>query len=266
MLVVALLASVMLRSAPPSEREVLAAVSPAVALIAHVVKVQVFIDGEKVREERGYVVSSGTVVKSDRTGSHLLTIAHGIDLTYLEEELNTVQARLGFRVGFRTDTEIRDLHSVVREMSSHYADRRLTVKLIWKKELRADFQWEQIFKIPARAVLLDSHKTGMDLALVYVPARNVPVVPIGDSRGLRAGETVLDFGNPLGVFGVPERGIAAVPQERNYEAPAWRRLYTFSLPSFPGMSGSAILNARGEIVGILKAAPARTLPLGSRPT
>lgn len=257
-----LLVSTALRPGPPSEGQVFAAVAPSVGLISHAVKLQDFIDGQKVREERGYVVSSGTVIRSDRTRSYLLTIAHGIDLTYLEEELNATGRRLGFRPAFRADTGMRDLSAVMQEIRSDLAGRRWVVKLIWKKEMRVDFQWEQIFKIPARAVLVDPHQRGMDLALVYVPARALPAVPLGNSRVLRAGEPVLDFGNSLGVFGVPERGIIAVPQERDYEAPAWRRLYAFSLPSFPGMSGSGVLNLRGEIVAVLKGGADENFTLG----
>lgn len=251
-----------LRPDPPSESQVFAAVAPSVGLIAHAVKLQVLVDGQKVHEQRGYVVSSGTVVRSDRRGSYLLTVAHGIDLTYLEEELNGPTRQLGFRLGFRADSGLQDISAVVEGIRSHFAGRRWLVRLVWKKEMRVDFQWQQIFKIPGRAVLVDRHGTGMDLALVWVPTRGLPAVPLSVDRILKPGDPVMAFGNPLGVFGVPQRGIVAVPQERDYEAPAWRRLYTFSLPSFPGMSGSGVLSARGAILAVLKGGAGENFTLG----
>lgn len=190
-LVVLLLIGAALRPGPPSERQVFAAVAPSVALISHPVTLQVFIDGEKVRDERGDIVFSATVVKSDQTGSYLVTVAHGVDLTYLEEELNGTEARLGFRVGFRADADVRDLLSMARELRSHESGRRVTFKLIWGKDMRADFQWAQVFKIPVRVILVDPHSSGMDLALLHVPTKHLPVVPFGDSRVLSAGENVL---------------------------------------------------------------------------
>ncbi len=113
-----------------------------------------------------------------------------------------------------------------------------------------------------RIVLVDPNKTGMNLALLYVPTKNLPVVRFGDSRSLKVGEAVLDFGNPQGVYGVPEHGIVAVPEERTYEAPAWRRLYAFSMPSFSGMSGSSVLNARGQLVAVLKGGTGENFTVG----
>ncbi|MDR7488119.1 MAG: hypothetical protein QN167_04760 [Armatimonadota bacterium] len=169
---VLLLVAAVLRSDPHSERQVLAAAAPSAALISHAVKLQVFVGGEKV-SEGGYVVFSGTVVKSDRTGSYLLTVAHGVDLTYLEEELNAQRVRYASRAGFRMDTDIRDLAARAKEIRSHYAGRRILIRLVWKKETRVDFQWEQAFKIPARAILVDPHEIGMDLALLHVPTKNL---------------------------------------------------------------------------------------------
>jgi serine protease Do len=52
-----------------------------------------------------------------------------------------------------------------------------------------------------------------DLALVQVPARDLPAVPVGDSMGLRVGELVIAVGNPFGVTGTATMGIVTASSE-----------------------------------------------------
>lgn len=42
------------------------------------------------------------------------------------------------------DADVRDLLALAQVVRSHLTGRRVTFKLIWKKEMRADFQWGQI--------------------------------------------------------------------------------------------------------------------------
>lgn len=58
-----------------------------------------------------------------------------------------------------------------------------------------------------RARLL-AHKSDLDLAALSIEAKALPILELGDSRLIRAGELVIALGHPLGVTGVAVAGIA----------------------------------------------------------
>jgi serine protease Do len=65
--------------------------------------------------------------------------------------------------------------------------------------------------------------------------------PIGDSNALRVGDLVVAVGNPMGERNAPSFGIlASTPQD----------VLRLAITLRPGNSGGALVNARGEVVGI----------------
>lgn len=92
-----------------------------------------------------------------------------------------------------------------------------------------------------------------DLALLKIDQKNLPCVPLGDSGELRAGETVLAAGNPLGYLKhTVTRGIVSA-LEREVKAPHSQYAYTYIQTDAginPGNSGGPLVNLRGEVVGI----------------
>ena len=88
-----------------------------------------------------------------------------------------------------------------------------------------------------------------DLALVKIEGDDFPAIPVGNSDALRVGEWVLAVGNPFnlgstvtaGVVSAKARGLGANPVESFIQTDAAIN---------QGNSGGALVNARGELVGI----------------
>lgn len=112
----------------------------------------------------------------------------------------------------------------------------LTVKLNDNREFKA------------RIIGLD--KT-TDLALIKIEAKDLPAITVANSDDLKLGEWVLAIGNPFSLTSTVTAGIVSAKARSLGATPG-------SIESFiqtdaainPGNSGGALVNARGELVGI----------------
>ena len=103
----------------------------------------------------------------------------------------------------------------------------------------------------ARVIGLDADS---DLALLKIDASGLPAIVIGDSEQLKVGEWVLAVGNPFNLTSTVTAGIVSA-KARNIGA------HKNGIESFIqtdaainlGCSGGAILNSRGEVIGITSA-------------
>lgn len=95
-----------------------------------------------------------------------------------------------------------------------------------------------------------------DLALIKIDATGLPVIPMGDSDKLKVGEWTLAVGNPFGFTSTVTAGIvsakarsikAVTHSNRNMGIEAY--IQTDAAVN-PGNSGGALVNLRGELVGI----------------
>jgi serine protease Do len=92
-----------------------------------------------------------------------------------------------------------------------------------------------------------------DLAVIKVNATNLPSVPWGNSAGLRPGQTVLAFGNPYGYRFTVTRGIISALNRPNPDPSDRHKPGEFIQTDAainPGNSGGALVDARGELIGI----------------
>jgi serine protease Do len=92
-----------------------------------------------------------------------------------------------------------------------------------------------------------------DLAVIKVSGTNLPSVPWGDSANLHPGQTVLAFGNPYGFRFTVTRGIISALNRPNPDASDRRKPGEFIQTDAainPGNSGGALVDARGELIGI----------------
>src|SRR5271156_1193770 len=92
-----------------------------------------------------------------------------------------------------------------------------------------------------------------DLAVIKINGTNLPSVPWGDSVKLRPGQTVLAFGNPYGLQFTVTRGIISALNRPNLDASDRRKPGEFIQTDAainPGNSGGALVDARGELIGI----------------
>jgi len=93
-----------------------------------------------------------------------------------------------------------------------------------------------------------------DLAVLKVDAKDLPSIAWGDSSKLKPGQTVLAFGSPFGYFqfSVTRGIVSAVDRPNPYRDDARKPggyIQTDAAIN-PGNSGGALVNARGELVGI----------------
>ena len=94
-----------------------------------------------------------------------------------------------------------------------------------------------------------------DVALIKIEAENLPVIPVGDSDALRVGEWVLAVGNPFGFTSTVTTGIVSAKARSVAQGV---RGGSMGIESYiqtdaavnPGNSGGALVNAKGELVGI----------------
>ncbi len=101
-------------------------------------------------------------------------------------------------------------------------------------------------EMPAKVL---GHDAKTDLALVKVDAKNLPVIPLGDSSQLQVGEPVMAIGNPFGLEQTVTTGIVSATGRVIGEGPYDDFIQTDASIN-PGNSGGPLINDRGEAVGI----------------
>ena len=88
-----------------------------------------------------------------------------------------------------------------------------------------------------------------DIALLKIEARGLPVLPWGDSAKLKVAEWVLAIGNPFQLNQTVTLGIVSA-LGRNIGANLYEDFIQTDAAINPGNSGGALINARGELIGI----------------
>ncbi len=88
-----------------------------------------------------------------------------------------------------------------------------------------------------------------DLALVKVEAKNLPAITIGNSDALKIGEWVLAVGNPFNLTSTVTAGIVSA-KARSLGANGVESFIQTDAAINAGNSGGALVNDRGELVGI----------------
>jgi Do/DeqQ family serine protease len=88
-----------------------------------------------------------------------------------------------------------------------------------------------------------------DIALLKIETRGLPVLPWGDSSKLKVAEWVLAIGNPFQLNQTVTLGIVSA-LGRNIGANLYEDFIQTDAAINPGNSGGALINARGELIGI----------------
>ena len=89
-----------------------------------------------------------------------------------------------------------------------------------------------------------------DLAVIRVEADDLPEIRLGDSDELKVGETVLAIGNPFGLNATVTSGIVSAKGRANVGIADYEDFIQTDAPINPGNSGGALVNIRGELIGI----------------
>lgn len=94
----------------------------------------------------------------------------------------------------------------------------------------------------------------LDLAVLKIEAEDLVPAEFGDSRSLLVGDNVFALGNPLGyLYGSLTEGIVSAPTRSVDMEGTAMTLIQISAPINLGNSGGALLNERGQVVGITSA-------------
>jgi Do/DeqQ family serine protease len=90
-----------------------------------------------------------------------------------------------------------------------------------------------------------------DLAVLKIEARNLPVLAWGDSSKLKVAEWVLAIGNPFGILNqTVTLGIVSATSRSVSELSRYQDFIQTDAAINQGNSGGALINARGELIGI----------------
>ena len=97
-----------------------------------------------------------------------------------------------------------------------------------------------------------------DVAVLKIEADDLPTVSIGDSDILRLGQTVIAIGYPFQVGQTVTKGIVSALNRDNLRLTQYENFIQTDAAINPGNSGGALINTRGELIGINTAILSRT--------
>jgi len=89
-----------------------------------------------------------------------------------------------------------------------------------------------------------------DIALLKIAVTGLPTVPWGDSSQLKVGEWVLAIGSPFQLSQTVTAGIVSATGRANMGFAEYEDFIQTDAAINPGNSGGALINTRGELVGI----------------
>jgi serine protease Do len=89
-----------------------------------------------------------------------------------------------------------------------------------------------------------------DVAVIKIDAANLPALPWGDAAQLEVGEMVLAVGNPFGLSQTVTMGIISAIGRANVGIVDYEDFIQTDAAINPGNSGGALVNLKGELIGI----------------
>ncbi len=89
-----------------------------------------------------------------------------------------------------------------------------------------------------------------DLAVVKIDAKGLPALKLGDSDRLHVGEIVLAVGNPFGLSHTITMGIVSAVGRSKVGIADYEDFIQTDAAINPGNSGGALVNIKGELIGI----------------
>src|SRR5512147_3177107 len=89
-----------------------------------------------------------------------------------------------------------------------------------------------------------------DIAVIKIDAKGLTALPWGDSTKLQVGEIVFAIGNPFGLNQTLTRGVISAVGRANVGIADYEDFIQTDAAINPGNSGGALINVRGELIGI----------------
>jgi serine protease Do/serine protease DegQ len=91
---------------------------------------------------------------------------------------------------------------------------------------------------------------GTDIALLRIPAEGLSAIRIADSDAVNVGDFVVAIGNPFGIGQTVTSGIVSAVGRGGLNIEGYEEFIQTDASINPGNSGGALVNLRGELVGI----------------
>jgi serine protease Do len=89
-----------------------------------------------------------------------------------------------------------------------------------------------------------------DVAVVKIDGKDLPTAPMGDSSSLHVGDIVMAFGNPFGFDFTVTRGSVSAIGRPGTQVNKLENFIQTDAAINPGNSGGALVNVRGQVIGI----------------
>ncbi|MGH8042880.1 MAG: Do family serine endopeptidase [Rudaea sp.] len=89
-----------------------------------------------------------------------------------------------------------------------------------------------------------------DVAVIRIPAENLTALPLADSSRLQVGDFVVALGDPFGLGQTVTSGIVSALNRSGLRGLGYQNFIQTDASINPGNSGGALVNLRGELVGI----------------
>ncbi len=110
----------------------------------------------------------------------------------------------------------------------------------------------------SQAVLIGEDKD-TDIAILQIPITGLTGIRVADMSGIRVGDVVLAIGNPLNVGQTVTMGIVSATGRDRIGLNTFENFIQTDAAINPGNSGGALINARGELIGINTAILSQTV-------
>jgi serine protease DegS len=123
----------------------------------------------------------------------------------------------------------------------------------------ADQVWVQLADRRVAVAKVVGRDPDSDLALLKINLTHLSVMPFGHSDRLQVGDVVLAIGNPLGLSQTVTHGIVSATARGQLGLATFENFIQTDAAINPGNSGGALINTRGELVGINTAVVAKTM-------
>jgi serine protease Do/serine protease DegQ len=91
---------------------------------------------------------------------------------------------------------------------------------------------------------------GTDIALLRIPPEGLKAIPFADSDRVNVGDFVVAIGNPFGIGQTVTSGIVSAIGRAGLSLDGYEEFIQTDASINPGNSGGALVNLRGELVGI----------------
>jgi serine protease DegQ len=100
--------------------------------------------------------------------------------------------------------------------------------------------------------------SGTDVALIKVDAEDLTALAVGSSDAMRVGDFVVAIGNPFGLSHTVTSGIVSAKGRSSINRDGYEDFIQTDASINPGNSGGALVNLRGELVGLNSAILSRS--------